>query len=121
MSVVDEVIQQNRMVIMDRKEVAERFSEEILRTSGDEIVSITLFGSVAEGVDTADSDIDILVITDANQNISGSLYDLVAEFVIRYSELPSILVYHLNDMSEFAKKIVREGVVLYERGKSAST
>ena len=101
---------------MNRKEVAERFSDEVLRISGDEIVSITLFGSVAKGVDTADSDIDILVITDANQNISGNLYDIVAEFVIQYSELPSILVYHLNNMSGFAKKIVREGVALYERG-----
>lgn len=105
---------------MDRKEVAERFSEEVLRTSGDEIVSITLFGSVAKGVDTEDSDIDILVTTDANQNISGDICGVVTDFVIRYSKLPSILVYQLNNMSDFARKIVREGVLLYEQCKSAS-
>ncbi|MCD6206982.1 MAG: nucleotidyltransferase domain-containing protein [Methanosarcinales archaeon] len=106
---------------MNRKEVAKRFSEEVLKRSGNEIVSMTLFGSVAEGTDTADSDIDILVITDANQNISSDIYDIVADFVIRYSELPSILAYSLNNMSEFAKKITQGGVVLYERDRGAFT
>ena len=100
---------------MDRKEIAQKFSDEILKQSGDEIVSITLFGSVAKGVDTISSDIDILVITDVEQNISNSIYNIVADFVIQYSELLSILVYNINNMSDFAKKVVNEGMVLYER------
>jgi len=103
---------------MNRKDVAKKFSEEILKRSGNKIVSITLFGSVAKGVDTDDSDIDILVITDAGQNISEIAYDIVADFVIRYSELLSIMEYHKNNMSGFARKVAQEGVVLYERDKS---
>lgn len=117
----NEIDQFNQEDDMNRKEVAKRFSEEVLKTSDNKIVSTTLFGSVAEGADTADSDIDILVITDADQNISREIYDIVADFVIRYSELPSVLAYPLNNMSEFAKKIVRKGVVLYERDRGAFT
>jgi predicted nucleotidyltransferase len=117
----DKIGQFNQEDNMNRKEVAKRFSDEVLKRSGNEIVSITLFGSVAEGADTADSDIDILVITDADQNLSSDIYDIVADFVIRYSELPSVLAYPLNNISEFAKKIVREGVVLYERDRSTFT
>ena len=95
------------------------FSDEILKRSGNKIVSITLFGSVANSVDTDDSDIDILVITDANQNVSDIAYDIVADFVIRYSELLSIMEYHINNMSGFAKKVVQEGVILYVRDESA--
>ena len=104
---------------MDRKNIAKMFSDEILKRSGDKIVSITLFGSVAKGIDTDDSDIDILLITDANQNVSDIVYDIVADFVIRYSELLSIMEYHINNMSGFAKKVVQEGIILYERDKSA--
>ena len=106
---------------MDRKDVAQKFSDEILKQSGDEIISITLFGSVAKGVDTTDSDIDILVITDVEQNISDPIYDITADFVIQYSELLSILVYHANNMSSFAKKVVKEGIVLYERNTGTPT
>ena len=104
---------------MDRKNIAKMFSDEILKRSGDKIVSITLFGSVAKGIDTDDSDIDILLITDENQNVSDIAYDIVADFVIRYSELLSIMEYHINNMSGFAKKVVQEGIILYERDKSA--
>ena len=104
---------------MNRKHIAKKFSDEILKRSGKNIVSITLFGSVAQGIDNDDSDIDILVITDAGQNISDIAYDIVADFVIRYSELLSIMEYHINNMSEFAKKVAQEGVILYERDKSA--
>ncbi|HJH30123.1 MAG TPA: nucleotidyltransferase domain-containing protein [Methanosarcinaceae archaeon] len=104
---------------MDRKDVAKKFSDEILKRSGNKIISITLFGSVAKGIDTNDSDIDILIITDENQNISDISYDIVADFVIRYSELLSIMEYHINNMSGFAKKVVQEGTILYERDKSA--
>jgi predicted nucleotidyltransferase len=103
---------------MDRKDIAKKFSDEILKRSGKNIVSITLYGSVAKGIDTDDSDIDILVITDANQNVSDIANDIVADFVIRYSELLSIMEYHINNMSEFAKKMAHEGVILYERDKS---
>ncbi|HIE31267.1 MAG TPA: nucleotidyltransferase domain-containing protein [Methanosarcinales archaeon] len=78
---------------MNRKEVVKRFSDEVLKRSGNEIVSITLFGSVAKGIETADSDVDILAITDADQNILSDIYDIMADFVIQYSEIPSILVY----------------------------
>ena len=99
---------------MNRKDIAKKFSDEILKCSGNKNVSITLFGSVAEGVDTADSDIDIFVITDVDQNISDIAYDIVANFVIRYSELLPIMESHLNNMSGFAKSVVQEGVILYE-------
>lgn len=106
---------------MNRKDVAQKFSDEILKQSGDEIVSITLFGSVAEGVDTINSDIDILVVTDVEQDISEPIYDIVADFVIQHAELLSILIYNINSMSSFAKKVVKEGIILYERNTGTPT
>lgn len=44
----------------DRIEIAKRFAEAI---NSDEIFEIILYGSVARGDDTEDSDIDILIIS----------------------------------------------------------
>lgn len=49
--------------LMNRKEIAKKFADAVLKNFGDKIENIILFGSVARGKSNEESDIDILVIT----------------------------------------------------------
>jgi len=48
--------------LMNRKEIAKKFADAVLKNFGDKIENIILFGSVARGKSNEESDIDILVI-----------------------------------------------------------
>ena len=96
---------------MDRKEIAKKFAEEVSRKFGEKIISIILFGSVAAESDDKDSDIDILIVT---KSAIPDIYDIVADFAIEYSELISLSVYKADNVSDFARAVFSQGVILYE-------
>lgn len=48
--------------LVNRKEIAKKFADAVLKNFGDKIENIILFGSVARGMSNEESDIDILVI-----------------------------------------------------------
>ena len=68
----------------NRLEIAQEFAESI---NSDKIVKIILFGSVARGDDTDDSDIDILIISDYRDEIWDDVADMIGEFVLEKQEL----------------------------------
>lgn len=94
------------------------FSKKLMEKYGNEIIKITLFGSVARGDYTKDSDIDILVITnnkdisEIKKNARDIAYDLMLEtgiyvspkvyFIGTYAE-------RLSGGSMFFTNIEREG------------
>ena len=98
---------------------------------------VILFGSYAYGEPHKDSDIDLLVVTQDNfipQNFreKTAIYLRVARMIQAIEEkMPIDLIVHTKKMHEkflalnsmFCRKIVRDGVILYEnadRGMAAS-
>ena len=98
---------------------------------------IILFGSYAYGEPNKDSDIDLLVVTQdefipQNFKEKTAVYLRVARMIQAIEEkMPIDLIVHTKTMHEkflalnsmFCRKIVREGVILYEhadRGMAAS-
>ena len=82
-----------------------------------------LFGSVARGTDDERSDIDLLVIDDRDE----AYLDRIARYFPPLSEvLPrpvELLVYTERELQDaggrpFIEQLLREGVVIYERGEA---
>lgn len=102
---------------MDRMKLAREFSEALVERYGVHIKSVVLFGSVASGRDNDESDIDLLVLVD-DRAVDKDIDNLIADFVLRYGELPTPLVYLEKDYNQkknfsFQKTIQQTGVVLY--------
>jgi predicted nucleotidyltransferase len=83
--------------------------------------SIVLFGSVANGTASLDSDIDLLVIWDEAKDIPNMKRRLMLRQIIGIVESPLDLLtctsdelrIALNDENSFTSHIVKEGEVLY--------
>jgi uncharacterized protein len=84
---------------------------------------IILFGSVAQGVDNPDSDIDVLVIWDEEPDLSNrdrrlKLRRLIGDFnspmdLLTYTS--EELKKALSEPNSFTSQIVKEGRVIYGR------
>lgn len=105
---------------MDRREIARRFSEDIVAKYPDSVKSIILYGSVARGEDREESDIDLIVLTKGDPSkMEGDLSDLSVGYSLKYGELPMAFAYREDDFRSKAKKfffqrdVLKEGVVIY--------
>ena len=86
---------------------------------GDRLFSVLLYGSVARGEATADSDIDVLVVLKEQvlpvQEIRR-MADIRLYFLLEFDELVSIMPISLEEFSDrsasFASKVRREGITL---------
>ena len=70
----------------NRKEIAHEFAKTI---NSDKIIKIILFGSVARGDDTEESDIDILIVSNYRENIEDVIAEEVAWIMYDKNELIS--------------------------------
>lgn len=109
-----------------RKETIDRLVGSITAINPDRIV---LFGSHAREEGSVDSDIDLLVVTDDDFmpltfREKSSVYRKVSDLIIDIErEVPVDLIVHTRPMykkfieleSMFSKKILSEGIVLYEK------
>ncbi len=99
---------------MLRSQIAKDFAKSI---KSDKIKNIILFGSVARGDDTEDSDIDILIVSSYKDELFDFIYDKIYEILIDNEELISA---HFVDEEKFEKEkdfsflstVLKEGVVL---------
>jgi len=71
---------------MLRSQIAKDFAKSI---KSDKIKNIILFGSVARGDDTEDSDIDILIVSSYKDELFDFIYDKIYEILIDNEELIS--------------------------------
>ncbi|KZX14966.1 nucleotidyltransferase domain-containing protein [Methanobrevibacter filiformis] len=102
---------------MDRKKIAIDFAESL---NHPEIKKIILFGSVARGDDTDESDIDILILTKERSDkfkIMDDVYSKVMENVYKHMEYISakiIPINHYNNYKSnyFYKNVDEEGIVI---------
>ena len=98
----------------NRLKIAREFAESI---NSDKIVKIILFGSVARGDDTEDSDIDILIISDYRSEIWEDIADMIGEFVLEKQELISAHImsterFNTTQDYSFLSNVLAEGEVL---------
>lgn len=98
----------------NRLELAKEFAKSI---KSDDIVQIILYGSVARGDDTEESDIDILIISDHQNEIQEKITSESFKIVLNNQEVinPIIMstdrINKINDFT-FMKNIRRDGIVI---------
>ena len=99
----------------NRYEIAREFVEAI---SSDNIVQTILFGSVARGDDTNESDIDILIIIRSdNRQVEDIIDKMVVDFILEKEEVisPHVMTEdHFNKTKDysFLKTVMAEGMVI---------
>lgn len=102
------------MITMNnRMAIAREFVESI---ASDDIIKTLVFGSVARGDDTEESDIDILIIIQSDNHQFESMVDeKVVDFILEKEEVISphvMTVDHFNKTKDysFLKTVMAEGV-----------
>ncbi len=78
---------------------------------------IILFGSVARGEDTKDSDIDILIITNNKSKIIDDVYSKVGKIILELDEYLSVKIIRKNNYeqvknSHIMTSIEKEGILI---------
>jgi len=90
---------------MGHREVAEAFAKDVRKLLEDNLVEIVLFGSVARGEWSEESDIDLLIVVKNNPwETQKKLADLVVDYLLRYGIYISPKVISIEDF-EFMKRI----------------
>lgn len=98
----------------DRIKIAKRFAEMI---NSDDIVTIILFGSVARGEDSEESDIDILIVSPVAHELREEINNVVVDIVIDDEEFISAHLMsedHFNETKSFPflTNVLEEGIIL---------
>ncbi|WP_297981779.1 nucleotidyltransferase domain-containing protein [uncultured Methanobrevibacter sp.] len=98
----------------NRMEIAREFANAI---KSDKIIRIILFGSVARGDDTEESDIDILIISNDWEQIDSLITDEVFKVVLDTEELISPYVLTEKQFNEtkdfnFLTNVLEEGIII---------
>lgn len=98
----------------NRYEIAWEFANAI---RCDDIVKIILFGSVARGDDTEESDIDILIITTNSDELSDEINSAAVDIILETDEFISPHVMsedHFNKTIDypFLTNVLKDGVVI---------
>jgi predicted nucleotidyltransferase len=103
--------------MVDRKQLAINFAKSLDHS---EIVKIILFGSVARGEDTKDSDIDILIITKninddlkIEDDVYDKVWDVLLDTMVRISvKMRTIEQYETYKDFPFYSNIEKDGVLI---------
>ena len=98
----------------NRYEISREFADAI---RSQDIVKIILFGSVARGDDTEESDIDILIITTNSDELSDEINSAAVDIILEKDEFISPHVMseeHFNKTIDypFLTNVLKEGVVI---------
>ena len=98
----------------NRIKIAHDFAKTI---KSDKIIKIILFGSVARGNDTEESDIDILIISNEWEQIDSLITDEIFNVVLDKQELISTYILSEKQFNEtknynFLTNVLKEGVII---------
>ncbi len=105
------------------KKMLAELAESLQHIYGDKLKTVVLYGSVARGTQTVDSDIDILILIDGNNDelrqYDEQLSDVSTDFSLKYLKVLSVVDISYQeyedwrDLSPFYKHVSEEGIILY--------
>jgi len=100
--------------MFDRVNIAKNFAKAI---KSDNINQIILFGSVARGDDTEDSDIDVLIISPDTRIIQDKIDDEVVKVILETNQFISAHLMteeHFNKTRNlsFLRNVFKEGIII---------
>ena len=108
---------------MDLRKMLLELEEKLQRVYGNKLKAVILYGSVARGTATEESDIDIMVLIDGTAQelraFEDQLSDVSTDISIKYFKVFSIIDISYQEYmrwmntSPFYKNVSQEGVVLY--------
>lgn len=90
---------------------------------GEKLKSVVLYGSVARGTQTVDSDIDVMILVDGDNDelrlYDDRLNDVSTDFSLKYLKVLSVVdisyqeYENWRNISPFYRNVSKEGIVLY--------
>ncbi len=105
------------------KKMLAELAESLQHIYGDKLKTVVLYGSVARGTQTVDSDIDILILIDGNNDelrqYDEQLSDVSTDFSLKYLKVLSVVDISYQEyedwreLSPFYKNVSEEGIILY--------
>ncbi len=105
------------------KKMLAELAESLQHIYGDKLKTVVLYGSVARGTQSVDSDIDILILIDGNNDelrqYDEQLNDVSTDFSLKYLKVLSVVDISYQeyedwrDLSPFYKNVSEEGIILY--------
>lgn len=106
---------------MDEKILKELVSG-ILSIMESQVVRIVLYGSVARGTNTAESDVDVALFMNGtlDGNTEDKLSDLVVDMNLKYNRVFSVIDIDYDvfkkweKVTPFYKNVAQEGIVLWK-------
>ena len=108
---------------MDLRKMLLELEEKLQRVYGNKLKAVILYGSVARGTATEESDIDIMVLIDGTAQelraFEDQLSDVSTDISIKYFRVFSIIDISYQEymrwmnMLPFYRNVSQEGVVLY--------
>ena len=108
---------------MENGRIFQQLIPKIVEIYGDLLVSVILYGSVARGTQTDESDIDIAVMLRSKENddMKERITDLLADLELEHNKVLSVLRIDYEkfkiweDTMPFYKNIKEDGVILWQR------
>ena len=117
-----ELIMEKRQDMVLRNMLLE-LEEKLQRVYGNKLKAVILYGSVARGTATEESDIDIMVLVDGTaqelRTFEDQLSDVSTDISIKYFKVFSIIDISYQEYmrwvntSPFYRNVSKEGVILY--------
>ena len=108
---------------MDLRKMLLDLEEKLQRVYGNKLKAVILYGSVARGTATEESDIDIMVLVDGTaqelRTFEDQLSDVSTDISIKYFKVFSIIDISYQEYmrwvntSPFYRNVSKEGVILY--------
>jgi predicted nucleotidyltransferase len=94
----------------------------ILLVMQEQLVSIILYGSVAKGTNTEESDIDVALLTngDIDRATEDKLSDFIVDMNLKYDKVFSVIDIDIDKFSTWEKvmpfyqNVNKEGIVLWK-------
>lgn len=105
------------------KKILQEMAELLQHVYGERLKAVILYGSVARGTQTEDSDVDILVLVDGTdaqlREYDEKLSDVSTDLALKYMKVFSIIDVKYQEyqdwkaISPFYQNVEREGVIVY--------
>ena len=111
------------VVVTKHQKVIDALKEQLLAEFADEVHSIILFGSVARGEANADSDVDVLIISDASRENKRRMHDISTHIDLENEVFTQLMFFGNRRLERAARMrswfftdVMNEGVILYDDG-----